>query len=142
MDFKKKKPKGRFGHLVREIDKKSRVIFTEQAEHPAAEKNPIVYQYGGTTWMKAGIDEGGGKKSSAAGAIDLGALGDGDGFINLGDTPDVYEANKLLRINADATRIEFITESDINHNNLGNYEESRHRDMNYDDDIKAYLIND
>jgi len=35
-----------------------------------------------------------------------------------------------------------LDETHINHNNLLNYEADRHREMNYDENLKAYLIND
>jgi len=35
-----------------------------------------------------------------------------------------------------------LDETKVNHNNLMNYEADRHREMNYDEQIKAYLIND
>lgn len=46
-------------------------------------------------------------------------------------------------VNPDNVTYNFsLDESKIDHNNLFNWEADRHREMNYDEDIKTYLIND
>lgn len=46
-------------------------------------------------------------------------------------------------VNPDNVTYNFsLDESKIDHNNLLNWEADRHREMNYDEDIKTYLIND